>query len=98
MLDRRTALDYLSSARGRACRNRLGRRGFGDCTGSACRSRVNRVAGRQGGPHGQWPGEFQRATSWRTAMNAAARVGGSDVVAGRGDLIRGGRGREGHWR
>jgi hypothetical protein len=28
-------------------------------------------------------------------MNAAARVGGSDVVAGRGDLIRGGRGREG---
>jgi hypothetical protein len=28
-------------------------------------------------------------------MNAAARVEGSDVVAGRGDLIRGGRGREG---
>jgi hypothetical protein len=28
-------------------------------------------------------------------MNAAALVGGSDVVAGRGDLIRGGRGREG---
>ncbi len=28
-------------------------------------------------------------------MNAAARVGGSDDVAGRGDLIRGGRGREG---
>ncbi len=28
-------------------------------------------------------------------MDAAARVGGSDVVAGRGDLIRGGRGREG---
>jgi hypothetical protein len=27
-------------------------------------------------------------------MNAAARVGGSDVVAGRGDLIRGGRRRE----
>ena len=28
-------------------------------------------------------------------MNAAARVGGGDVVAGRGDLTRGGRGREG---
>jgi hypothetical protein len=28
-------------------------------------------------------------------MNAAARVGGSDDVVGRGDLIRGGRGREG---
>jgi hypothetical protein len=28
-------------------------------------------------------------------MNAAARVGGDDVVAGRGDLLRGGRGREG---
>jgi hypothetical protein len=28
-------------------------------------------------------------------MNAAVRVGGSDVVAGRGDLLRGGRGREG---
>jgi hypothetical protein len=28
-------------------------------------------------------------------MDAAARVGGSDAVAGRGDLIRGGRGREG---
>ena len=28
-------------------------------------------------------------------MNAAVRVVGSDVVAGRGDLIRGGRGREG---
>jgi hypothetical protein len=28
-------------------------------------------------------------------MNAAARVVGSDVVAGRGELIRGGRGREG---
>jgi hypothetical protein len=28
-------------------------------------------------------------------MNAAVRVGGSHVVAGRGDLIRGGRGREG---
>ena len=28
-------------------------------------------------------------------MNAAARVEDSDVVAGRGDLIRGGRGREG---
>jgi hypothetical protein len=28
-------------------------------------------------------------------MNAAARVGGSDVVAGRGDLIREGRGRGG---
>ena len=28
-------------------------------------------------------------------MNAAARVVGSVVVAGRGDLIRGGRGREG---
>ncbi len=28
-------------------------------------------------------------------MNAAARVDGSDVVAGRGDLIREGRGREG---
>ncbi len=28
-------------------------------------------------------------------MNAAARVEGRDVVAGRGDLIRGGRGREG---
>jgi hypothetical protein len=27
-------------------------------------------------------------------MNAAARVGGSDVVAGRGGLIRGGRRRE----
>jgi len=29
------------------------------------------------------------------ANDPAARVGGSDVVAGRGDLIRGGRGREG---
>jgi hypothetical protein len=28
-------------------------------------------------------------------MNAAARVEGSDDVAGRGDLTRGGRGREG---
>ena len=28
-------------------------------------------------------------------MDAAARVGDRDVVAGRGDLIRGGRGREG---
>jgi hypothetical protein len=28
-------------------------------------------------------------------MSAAARVGGSDVVAGRGDLIRRGRWREG---
>ena len=28
-------------------------------------------------------------------MDAAARVVGSDVVAGRGDLLRGGRGREG---
>jgi hypothetical protein len=28
-------------------------------------------------------------------MNAAARVGGDDVVAERGDLIRGGHGREG---
>ena len=28
-------------------------------------------------------------------MDAAAGVGGSDVVAGRGDLLRGGRGREG---
>ncbi len=28
-------------------------------------------------------------------MNAAARVVGRDVVAGRGDLLRGGRGREG---
>lgn len=28
-------------------------------------------------------------------MNAAARVGGADVVAGRADLLRGGRGREG---
>ncbi len=28
-------------------------------------------------------------------MDAAARVGGSDVVAGRGDLIRRGRAREG---
>jgi hypothetical protein len=28
-------------------------------------------------------------------MNAAARVGGDDVVAGRGGLIRGGRGRGG---
>ncbi len=36
------------------------------------------------------------ATPWRTAMNAAACVGGSDVVAGRGDLLRGGAGeREG---
>jgi hypothetical protein len=34
-------------------------------------------------------------------MNAAARVGDRDVVAGCGDLIRGGRGREGRgadWR
>jgi hypothetical protein len=28
-------------------------------------------------------------------MNAAVRVAGSDVVAGRAELIRGGRGREG---
>ena len=28
-------------------------------------------------------------------MDAAARVGGSDAVAGRGDLAHGGRGREG---
>jgi hypothetical protein len=75
--------------------HRLGRRGFGDFTGRACRHRVGRVACRQGGPHGPWPGEFQSATSWRNAMNAAARVGGSGVVAGRGGLIRVGRGREG---
>ncbi len=31
-------------------------------------------------------------------MNAVARVGGNAVVAGRGDLIRGGRGREGRGR
>jgi hypothetical protein len=50
-----------SDARGRACRNRLGRRGFGDRKGRACRSRMDRVAGRQGGPHGPWPREFQQA-------------------------------------
>jgi hypothetical protein len=56
---------------------------------------VGRMACRQGGTHGPWPGEFQRATTWKTAMSAVARVEGRDVVAGRGDLIRGGRGREG---
>jgi hypothetical protein len=55
-------------------------------------------------PHGATAGRAARAaagrisasaTSLRTAMNAAARGGGSDVVARRGDLIRGGRGRAG---
>jgi CRP-like cAMP-binding protein len=77
------------------CRDRLGRSGFGDSTGRVGSLRVGRVACRQGGPHGQWLGELQHATPWKTAMDAAARVVGSDVVAGRGDLIRRGRGREG---
>ena len=80
------------------CRNRLGRRGFGDRTGRACRSRWGRMARRQDGPRGPWPRTFQSATPWRLAQNAAARVAGSDVVAGRGELIRGGRGREGRGR
>ena len=63
---------------------------FCDRTGRAGSVRVDRVAQRQGGTRGQWPGEFQSATSWRLAKNAAARVVGSDVVAGRGELIRGG--------
>jgi hypothetical protein len=46
-------------------------------------------------PHGPWPRTLQSATPRRTAMNAAVRVGGGDVVAGRGDLIRRGRGRQG---
>jgi hypothetical protein len=69
--------------------------GFGDSTGRACRNRMGRVAGRQGGPHGQWPRAFQRGSPWRLAKNSAARNAGGVVVAGRGDLIRGGRGREG---
>jgi len=92
---RSSASLHAAVARGRACRNRLGRRDFCDGTGRACRDRVGRAARRQVGPHGQRPRAFQSATPWRTAKNAAGRVAGSDVVVGRGDLLRGGRGREG---
>ena len=63
--------------------------------GRAHRHRVGRVTCRQEGPRGQWSGEFQRGSPWRLAKDAAARNTERDVVMGRGDFIRGGRGREG---
>jgi hypothetical protein len=80
----------------RTRRNRLGRRGFGDSTGRACRNRMGRVAGRQGGPHGQWPRAFQRGSPWRLAKNSAARNaegcrrGGTRGSHSRGTRARGG--------
>ena len=78
-------------ARGRACRNRLGRSGFGDSTGRVGRLRAGRVACRQGGTRRPWPGEFQRAMRWRTARVTADRN-----AAERGAVEgRAGSGREG---
>jgi hypothetical protein len=80
---------------GRVCRNRLDGRGFGDSTGRADLHRVDCMGATAGqDARAVAPSISASATSWRTAMDAAARVGGSDVVAGRGDLIRGGRRRE----
>ncbi len=80
---------------GRACHNHLGRRASCDNTGRAHRHHVGRVTCRQDGPRGQWSGEFQRGSPWRLAKDAAARNAERDAVMERGDLIRGGRGREG---